>query len=148
MTNRLRYPYSRIPAQSALVKVRPLLPIVLEYRQRQHNILGLLDSGADVSVLPYEIGLSLGLDWQIQKLAVNLGGYLGRYEARIVVVSARVGNTSPTLLVFGWTQAPNVPVILGQANFFKRFNVHFFGADEYFEIERRSDEETPITFME
>jgi hypothetical protein len=120
----------------------------LEYRQKQRDVTGLLDSGADVSVLPFEIGIALGLDWESQRLSINLGGNLGRYEARIVVVSANVGNTAPALLVFGWTQAPNVPIILGQANFFKRYNVHFFGADEYFEIERRTEEEIPIYFME
>jgi len=148
MTMPLRYPYSRIPSRSSLIRVRPLLPLTLEYRQKQRDVTGLLDSGADVSVLPFEIGIALGLDWESQRLSINLGGNLGRYEARIVVVSANVGNTAPALLVFGWTQAPNVPIILGQANFFKRYNVHFFGADEYFEIERRTEEEIPIYFME
>lgn len=41
----------------------------------------------------------------------------------------------PTIdLAFAWTQAPNVPLILGQANFFFEFDVCFFRARSEFEV--------------
>lgn len=148
MSERLRFSYSRIPARSSLIRVRPLVRLTLEYQETQQEVVELLDSGADISVLPYDIGLALGLDWSSQKLSADLGGNLSRFDTRIVVVSGRVADTRPALLVFGWTKAPNVPLILGQVNFFKRYNVHFYGAEDYFELERRNDNDPSITFME
>ncbi|AVQ73860.1 hypothetical protein B5D77_23535 [Microcystis sp. MC19] len=47
-----------------------------------------------------------------------LAGNLARWEARALVVDVQV-SSFPTLdLAFACTQAPNVPLILGQANFF------------------------------
>ncbi len=37
-------------------------------------------------------------------------------------------------LAFAWTQATDVPLILGQANFFFEFDVCFFRARSEFEI--------------
>jgi hypothetical protein len=37
-------------------------------------------------------------------------------------------------LVFAWAQSNETPVILGQQNFFKEFNVHFYGSQNIFEI--------------
>lgn len=39
-----------------------------------------------------------------------------------------------TKLAFAWTQAENVPLILGQTNFFLEFEVCFYRAKGQFEI--------------
>ncbi|WP_244913187.1 hypothetical protein [Phormidesmis priestleyi] len=46
-------------------------------------------------------------------------------------VQAIVGEFEPLQLVFAWTQATNVPLILGQVNFFMEFDVCFYGCDLY-----------------
>ncbi len=43
-------------------------------------------------------------------------------------------------LAFAWTQATNVPLILGQANFFFEFEVCFFRARSEFEIRPKQSE--------
>jgi hypothetical protein len=48
---------------------------------------------------------------------------LARFEARAVVVDAQVSSFPTIDLAFAWTQASNVPLILGQANFFFEFDV-------------------------
>lgn len=112
----------------------PYLPLTLSLNSQFLNIEGLLDTGASVNVLPYELGLQLGLAWEDETLSVILAGNLARFEARAVVVEAQV-SSFPTLdLAFAWTQAPNVPTILGQANFFFEFDVCFFRARSEFEI--------------
>ena len=95
---------------------------------------GLVDSGADVSVMPYRLGLELAADWEAQTTVVRLSGNLADHEARGLIVSATVSDLSPVRLAFAWTQAENVPLILGQVNFFMAFNVCFFRSDGVFEI--------------
>ena len=42
-------------------------------------------------------------------------------------------------LAFAWTQAPDIPLILGQANFFFEFDVCFFRARSEFEVCPQTD---------
>ena len=150
MNVNLRFSYTQVKTRDLLVKSRPILPITLRFRKNRQeaNVFGLLDTGADVNVVPYEVGLALGLDWSLQRLAVRLGGNLAKYEARVVIIYGIVGDLAPVQLIFAWTQATQGPVILRQTNFFTRFNVHFYGAEDYFELERRDDDDPLITFME
>ena len=96
----------------------------------------------DAQRFPYKIiDSSLGMVDRMPYLPLNLScnsvllaGNLARFEARAVVIAAQV-NSFPTVdLAFAWTQAPNVPLILGQANFFFEFDVCFFRARSEFEI--------------
>jgi hypothetical protein len=96
---------------------------VVSYVQRR--IFAPYDTGASVNVLPYELGLQLGLIWEDETLSVLLAGNLARFEARAVVMNAQISSFPTVDLAFAWTQAPNVPLILGQANFFLEFDVVF-----------------------
>jgi len=117
-----------------MVDRMPYLPLTLSFNGQSLNTEGLLDTGASVNVLPYELGLQLGLIWEDETLSVLLAGNLARFEARAVVVDAQV-NSFPTVnLAFAWTQATNVPLILGQANFFFEFDVCFFRRRSEFEV--------------
>ncbi|WP_232432191.1 hypothetical protein [Chamaesiphon minutus] len=112
----------------------PYLPLILSLGDRSLNAEGLLDTGASVNVLPYELGLQLGLIWENETLSVLLAGNLARFEARAVVIDAQVSSFPTVNLAFAWTQAPNVPLILGQANFLFEFDVCFFRARSEFEV--------------
>ena len=110
----------------------------MNYRQVSVTTSGLLDTGASVNVLPYLLGVELGYEWERQTTALSLTGNLAQYEARVVLVQAVVGQFDPVQLVFAWTQATNVPLILGQVNFFMEFNVCFYRSQLQFEIVPKS----------
>jgi len=82
----------------------------------------------------FEMRLPWGLIWENETLSVVLAGNLARFEARAIVVDAQVSLFPTINLAFAWTQATNVPLILGQANFFFEFDVCFFRARSEFEI--------------
>jgi hypothetical protein len=77
-------------------------------------------------VLPYSIGIELGYNWERQTTSLSLTGNLAQYEARVVLTQAVIGQFEPVQLVFAWTKASNVPLILGQVNFFMEFDVCFY----------------------
>lgn len=56
--------------------VMPYLPITLSNGSNSIEVMALLDTGASVNVLPYEIGLQLGLIWEQQTVAIQLSGNL------------------------------------------------------------------------
>ena len=47
-------------------------------------MMGLLDTGASMNVLPYEIGLQLGAVWDEQTFVISLSGNLENIEASTV----------------------------------------------------------------
>ena len=111
---------------------------MLAYPDRSVGALGLLDTGATVNVMPYRIGVELGAIWEEEAASIRLSGNLAQYKARPIVVSASVGSFSPMRLAFAWTQAEDVPLILGQVNFFMEFDVCFYRSQRYFEVQPKS----------
>jgi hypothetical protein len=134
MVNAQKFSYKIIDSSLGMVDRMPYLPLTLISNDKSLNTEGLLDTGASVNVLPYELGLQLGLNWEDETLSVLLAGNLARFEARAVVIDAQVSSFPSVNLAFAWTQAPNVPLILGQANFFFEFDVCFFRAHSEFEV--------------
>ncbi|HET6385462.1 MAG TPA: aspartyl protease family protein [Armatimonadota bacterium] len=116
----------------------PLLPLRLARGELQAAVSGILDTGAAVNVLPYSIGEQLGLSWEQQRTSVVLSGNLSQIQARGVLLSATVGSFPPVQLAFAWAQTDNVPLILGQANFFLEFDVCFYRSQSNFEVKPKS----------
>ena len=137
MSDSTRFPYiSR--TQSALpTDLMPFLPLRLERENKSVEVLGLVDSGATVNVLPYQIGLEFGANWEDQPTLFQLDGNLANYESRGLIVNVEITNFMPVKLAFAWTKAENVPVILGQINFLLEFNVCFFRSNQFFEINQK-----------
>jgi hypothetical protein len=125
---------SNTPGVSSLM---PYLPLTLTYKNCSVKIMALLDTGASVNVLPYEVGLQLGIVWEEQTIPIQLSGNLARLEARGLVLSATVGDFAPVLLAFAWTKSTEAPLILGHMNFFAEFDVCFYRADLAFEVRPR-----------
>ena len=134
MVDAQRFPFKIIDSSLGMVDRMPYLPLTLSLDSQSLNTEGLLDTGASVNVLPYELGVQLGLIWENETLSVVLAGNLARFEARAVVVEAQVSSLPKVTLAFAWTQAADVPLILGQANFFFEFDVCFFRARSEFEV--------------
>ena len=101
-------------------------------------VTGLLDTGSSVNVLPHPVGVQLGAVWTEQPILTQLGGNLGQFEARGLVLSTQIGSFDPVRFVFAWTEAENVPLILGQVNFFMQFDVCFYRSSFQFEIKPKS----------
>ncbi|MDM8537287.1 hypothetical protein QUF70_11070 [Desulfobacterales bacterium HSG17] len=113
----------------------PFLPLTLSVKDSHIETSALVDSGSTVNVLPYDTGLRLGLVWEDQKIALpSLVGTLRGLPAFGVLITGEVSPFFPVPLAFAWTQSNDVPVILGQTNFFSEFDVYFFGSRKLFEV--------------
>jgi hypothetical protein len=115
----------------------PRLTFPLFCNNQQVEVVGLVDSGATVNVLPYEAGLQLGEIWDDQKANIRLSGNLGNLPAIPLSAIAKIGDFEPVRLVFAWVKS-DVPLILGQTNFFMEFDVCFYRSKSEFEIMPKS----------
>ena len=109
----------------------------IELRHEFNSRMGLAGYWA-VNVLSYTVGLQLGLVWEQQTTVVHLTGNLDRLPARAVILSGQVETFPPVQLAFAWSQSEEVPIILGQVNFFAEFDVCFYGSQSAFEIKPKS----------
>ncbi|MBD2057708.1 hypothetical protein H6F88_17070 [Oculatella sp. FACHB-28] len=116
----------------------PRVPIILRREGFTVEALGLVDSGATVNVMPYELGLRLGATWNDSKAIIQLAGNLGSQSAIPFFAMVQVGDIAPLQLAFAWTKIPNAPLILGQVNFFMEFDVCFYRSQMEFEIKPKS----------
>lgn len=82
MVDSVRFAFTEMNRELGAFSALPYLPLTLTYQNRSLQVSGLLDTGASVNVLPYEIGLGLRAIWERQTLAVPLGGNLAKFEAR------------------------------------------------------------------
>jgi hypothetical protein len=114
----------------------PTIPITLSYANFSLSANALLDSGSTVNLLPYDIGLQLGAIWEEQTVRLPLTGNLASAEAMGLFVHVQIGDLEPVRLAFAWTQASQVPLILGQTNFFREFDVCFQRSRHAIEIIR------------
>ena len=134
MLNGQRFAFTERTNRAGGSLVLPYLPIALSYGDRSVEVTALLDTGASVNVLPYEVGLQLGAVWEEQTVMMPLSGNLGTSEARGLIIYGAVASFLPILLAFAWSESNDLPVILGHMNFFAEFNVCFYRPELVFEL--------------
>ncbi len=134
MNNSARYSFVSTDSTLGEASFKPFLPLTLNHQEKLQEVIGLLDTGAMVNVLPYQLGVELGAVWEEQTTMLQLTGNLAEFEARVLILSASVGQFSSVRLVFAWRQATQIPLILGQANFFMEFDICFYRSQKIFEV--------------
>lgn len=137
MSKSQRFKFIDKPDAFGVIDSVPQLSFILTRNNDFLEVSGLLDTGASVNVLPYNIGLKLGANWEQQKTSVMLGGNLASIEARGLILSAQIGEFLPVRLVFAWSQSNDVPLLLGRMNFFREFDVCFYTSDRIFELNQK-----------
>ena len=135
----MRFRYSTTDSSQNEFDSLPRIPLVLNYQNRSVEVVGLVDSGATVNVLPYEVGLNLGATWDDQKAVIQLAGNLGGQPAMPLFATADVEGCGSARLAFAWARSENIPVILGQTNFFMEFDVCFYRSKMEFDVNPKAD---------
>ena len=121
------------PAQDEFDSM-PRVPLTLEANRRRIKTNALVDSGAMISVMPFRLGQQLGMTWKQNEANVNLGGIADGAGGIPILVSAQIGEYTPVELVFAWTKRNDLPLILGQYDFFEHFQICFQRYNMEFEI--------------
>lgn len=134
----MRFQYSTSsPTQNEFDSL-PRLPLFLHRENWRIEAVGLVDSGATVNVLTYELGLQLGGVWDDRRAVIQLAGILSNQPAMPFSAIVQIGEFPRTELLFAWVKHPNTPLILGQTNFFLEFDVCFYRSKMEFEIKPKS----------
>ncbi len=139
MAQGFRFPYSSL--NNDPTTFMPRLPLALIFQGRAVEVVGLIDSGAAVNLIPLSVGRDLGADWEQQTVSVPLVGSLGKVEAKALIVQAvhpQLTPQHPVELIFAWAKDDHVPVLFGQTNFLMEFRVCFDASRATFEVYPKS----------
>ena len=121
---------------------RPMLPILVRGRERFLPRYFLVDSGADLSMAPWDLARELGLRWR-DGTPITLRGISRRkvcllqgriYEVDILIPDAGALLRLPMVFARG-----NAPFVLGREGFFDVFNITFEKANRrtVFQLQER-----------
>ncbi len=100
-----RFPYVEIDPALGAASALPYASLTLQHDGNVANVSALVDSGAALSVLPYDIGVQLGGVWEQQAIPVQLTGNLADSDARAILLAATIGQFDPVRLAFAWTRS-------------------------------------------
>ena len=115
---------------------RPLVPVKLSYQDNVVQQWALLDSGADMNVMPFQIGLDLGLSWVPSIQDFSLLGWAGRQlPAKAIAVELQIGSWPSLKMAFAWSTFAETPLILGQWNFFQMVDICFLRSQGLISLE-------------
>lgn len=98
----MRIRYTTTHSSQQPTDVLPRVERLFTANGREPIALGLVDSGATVNVLPYQIGLNLDFEWDADLARVQLSGNLSVFKAMPVAAMARLGDFDPVKLIFAW----------------------------------------------
>ena len=138
MLNSQRFPFVESRDLFGDIDAVLILPLTLSYKNSVINVSGLLDTGASINVLPYSLGIQLGVSWEELTTSVQLAGNLAPVAAKGLVLSAQTASFAPVRLVFAWSLTDDVPLLLGRMNFFLEFDVCFYRSQMVFELSSKS----------
>lgn len=65
-----RYTFTERTDNLGRSSIMPYLPLTLNTESHSVEVMALLDTGASVNVLPYDIGLQLGAIWEEQTVSI------------------------------------------------------------------------------
>ena len=116
-----RFNFRRVLTPIGFVRV-PTARVVLSHGRKTVELEMTIDSGADLSMIPYQVGVGLGL--ATGKTVHNLSGVAGGLPYLLRRVLFRLGPFSFHARV-AWAQRDDVPILLGRAGVFDRFAITF-----------------------
>jgi len=132
------YPYVQLIPSIGAAGWMPMLPVTLDHNGTALAAAALVDSGASLNIIPYQLGVQLGGNWNQYPGSLPLGGVFANYPAKPLFLDVRIGTFPPVQLSFGWTQAPTARLLLGQMNFFLEFDVCFYRTRGEFHVQPRT----------
>jgi len=104
--------------------LKPIIPVSIIGPKRNLNIFMLLDSGADLSLIPYSVGETIGLELDIENRSEVQGIGEGSVPYILTTVKLKIEEVEIPIRM-GWALIEEVPFILGRLDIFKKFSIEF-----------------------
>ncbi|MBI5575945.1 MAG: hypothetical protein HY896_06225 [Deltaproteobacteria bacterium] len=105
--------------------LRPVADVVLENRQVKVEVPMYVDSGADLSVIPFRFGKALGFKQGGKNEIRELKGISGAGVPYVLKTVTLVMNGVRLKVRMAWALVEEVPMLMGRMDVFNKFRVVF-----------------------
>jgi len=120
----IEFPFEKRYSDNLGKILKPYIPVNIIGPKKSVNIFMLLDSGADISMIPYSVGEIIGLDLDMEKHSEVQG--IGESSVPYILSNIKLNIREFKLSIrVGWALIEEVPFILGRLDFFQAFSVEF-----------------------
>lgn len=122
---KIKFPF-RLEKSKIIESVyRPVAHVILINGQNELSSVMYVDSGADVTVVPYSNGISLGFEINEKDEIKKLSG-IGGSSISVIIreCTIKIGEKQFNGRI-AWSLSEDVPLILGRLDVFDRFKVTF-----------------------
>jgi hypothetical protein len=120
----IEFPFKKIFSPKFGEVLKPIIPVTIIGLKKKVNVFMLLDSGADISLIPYSVGKFIGLELNISRRGEIQGIGEGSIPYILSNVKFQIQNNE-ILVRIGWALIEEVPFIIGRLDVFEKFAVEF-----------------------
>ena len=120
----IEFPFERRASKRFGQILKPIIPVRVIGPGRGVNIFMLLDSGADISLIPYSVGETLGLELDMANRSEVQGIGEGSVPYILSQVRLKIENVEISVRI-GWALIEEIPFILGRLDVFQKFAIEF-----------------------
>jgi len=124
MSEPLRFPFHTVRLPLLGTMRRPVVLATLAGPTRNAKALFLIDSGADVSLVPHELGRLLGLSRAGAPQGLCRGIGRGAVGYSLCPVGLQIGHLRVRIRI-GWCEADGFPALLGRLDVFDLLDIEF-----------------------
>ena len=116
--------------------LRPIADVVLESKGFKIEVPMYIDSGADISMIPLNLGKSLGFKQEKSDIIREIKGVSGAGIPYIVKKVGLILNGERLMIRIAWALVEQVPILMGRTDIFNKFRIVFNERKKYIDFEK------------
>ena len=120
----IKFSFKKVVSPKFGEVLKPVIPVTVIGPKRKVKTFMLLDSGADISLIPYSAGEIIGLDLDMTTRSEIQGVGEGSVPYAPSQIKLQIEDIEITIRI-GWALIEEVPFILGRLDLFQKFALEF-----------------------
>ena len=136
----ISFKYKVLPDEFSNGAKKPIIKITLKgNNQIPIDVIGLLDSGADVSVIPKGLAEFLNLKFGNKEISKGIGGEINVWNSHFNIIVQQNHETYKFKNVpVQISEDDTMPIIIGRHGFFDKFEIRIDEARESVKLKRKT----------
>ena len=136
----ITFKYKVLPDEFSNGSKKPIVKLTLKGNSKTPiDVIGLLDSGADVSVIPRGLAEFLDLKIGEKEVSKGIGGEINVWNSHFnITVQQNHENYNFKNVPVQVSEDDTMPIIIGRHGFFNKFEIRIDEANECIKLKRKT----------
>ena len=120
----IKFKYQPFPSLLGEI-LRPMADVILEANRQRVEVSMCVDSGADITMIPFRLGRALSLKQSSSDKILEIKGVSGSGVPYVIKRVNLILNKRKLSVRIAWALIEEVPLLLGRMDVFNRFKIIF-----------------------